>query len=42
MYNPEQDKEQEEINELLEMEEAEDNEPDYQFFITLMGGRKNE
>ena len=42
MYNPEEEKDTDEINELLEQEEAEDNDPDYQFYITLMTVRKIE
>ena len=42
MYNPEEEKEQEEINELIQQEEIEENNPDYQFYITLMKGVKND
>jgi hypothetical protein len=41
MWQSEQDREQEELDELLEAEELEDDDPDYQFYITLMNGGKN-
>ena len=40
MYNPEQEKEIEELENLLENEIKEEKNPDYQQYITIMGGIK--
>ena len=39
MYNSEEGKEITELNNLVEQEIREDNNPDYQQYITIMGGQ---
>lgn len=42
MWQSEQNREHEELDELIAQDEAEDNDPDYCFYITLMSGTKRE